>query len=165
MQITPKNTKIELDKFFKAVIKKSRSNLKKNDSIASKDLYNNMKYESKGMPNSLQATLSLEDYAKFVDQGVKGVSSGRSLSNFKYTNKKPPMRFLRTWLKRKKGVFRQRNLTQRAFAVQNIIYQRGIKPTEFYTKPFREEFANLPNELVEAYALDVEDFLEFVFKD
>ena len=159
------NLEAELERFFKDVIKESRKNLKAKNKLASKDLYNNMSFDVKQNKNSFEASLNMEDYAKFVDQGVKGVSSGKSLSGFKYTNKKPPLKFIRTWLKRKSGAFRSRGLNSAAFMVQNAIYQRGLKPTEFYSKPFEKEFKTLPQELIEAYALDVEDFLEFVFKD
>ena len=56
------------------------------------------------------------------------------------------------------------DLDSLAFRIQNTIYLKGIKPTEFYSKPFEKEFQKLPQELVEAYALDVEQFLEFLTK-
>ena len=169
------NLQNELDRFFKEVIKESRKNLIKGNNNASKELYNKIDYNIKENKNSFEADLLLPlgagqkkgdiPYGEFLDKGVKGVKEGKSLANYKYTNKKPPVKFLRTWLKRKTGKFRSRDLTSRAFAVQNIIYQRGIKPTEFFSKPFEKAFKTLPEELVEAYGLDVEDFMKFVLKD
>ena len=159
------NLEAELERFFKYVIQQSKTNLKRKDAIASKDLYNSLDYEFKVNKNSFEASLEMEDYGTFINYGVKGVKSGKSLKNYKYTTKKPPVRFLRTWLKQKSGRFRSRNLRSDAFKVQNIIYQRGIKPTEFYSKPFEKAFQTLPQELIEAYALDVEDFIEFVIKE
>lgn len=155
--------KEELDAFFKQVVRDSKKNLKANGAIASKDLYNSLKYQVKESKNSFEASLFMEDYGTFINYGVKGTKSGKSLKGYKYTNKKPPLRFLRTWLKQKSGRFRSRDLTSQAFRVQNIVYQRGIKPTEFYSKPFEKAFRSLPDELIEAYGLELDDFLNFVF--
>lgn len=156
------NVTKELERFFKEVIKQSRSNLTKGNNNASKDLYNSLDYDINIGKNSIDADFLMEDYGDFIDKGVKGTESGRSLANYKYTTKKPPVKFLRTWLKRKTKKFRSRDLTARAFMVQNVIYKRGIKPTEFFSKPFEREFKKLPDEIVEAYGLDVEDFMNFV---
>ncbi len=159
------NTEAELERFFKAVIKQSRTRLTKGKHNASKDLYNSLDYEVKVAKNSLAASFSMEDYGDFIDKGVKGVKSGKSLAGYKYTTKKPPLKFIKTWLKRKSGKFRSRGLNNLAFRVQNTIYLKGIKPTEFYSKPFENEFKKLPNEIIEAYGLDLEDFIKFVLKD
>lgn len=162
------NVEKELERFAKEVIKESKANLKRLDKKASGDLINKMGYDVNSSKNSFELGIGWPEnqgakYAPFINYGVKGVSSGKSLKGFKYTNKKPPMRFIKTWLKQKGGRFRSRNLTSDAFKVQNIIYQRGQKPTEFYSKPFEKAFADLPDELIEAYGLDLDDFLNFVF--
>lgn len=72
---------------------------------------------------------------------------------------------MRTWIKQKSGVFRSRDLRSQSFAVQNTVYQKGIKPTEFISKPFEILFRRLPDELIEAYGLDVEEFLKFTLED
>ena len=41
------------------------------------------------------------------------------------------------------------------------IFEKGIKPSLFFTKPFEKAFERLPDELVEAYGLDVEQFLKY----
>jgi hypothetical protein len=45
------------------------------------------------------------------------------------------------------------------------IKNKGIEPSNFYSRPFNLGFAKLPNELVDAYGLDVEDFLEFTISE
>lgn len=165
MKIKTINVENELDRFFKHLIKESRSNLTKQGINASKNLYRSMDYSISVGENSIDADFLIPDYGEFIDKGVRGVKSGRSLKGYKYTNKKPPVRFLKTWLKQKTGKFRQRNQDSIAYAIQNTIYQRGIKPTEFFSKPFEVAFKNLPDELIEAYGLDVEDFMEFVLND
>lgn len=161
-QIEYINVEKELDRFFKSVIKQSRSNLTKQGINASKDLYRSLRHDVNVNKNSIEADFLMEDYGDFIDKGVKGVESGRSLANYKYTNKKPPVRFIKTWLKRKTGKFKQRNQDGIAYAIQNTIYKRGIKPTEFFSKPFQNEFNKLPDEIIEAYGLDLDDFMEFV---
>ena len=47
------------------------------------------------------------------------------------------------------------------FALAKSIALQGIKPSLFFTKPFEKAFERLPDELVEAYGLDVEQFLEY----
>lgn len=164
------NVEEELLKFLNKVEKEARQNLKRGNHVASKDLYNNIKVEAKEMSNSISAYMGWPEtkggkYAEFLNYGVKGKESGKSLKGYRYTNKKPPLRFIRTWLKQKRGRFRERSLTSQAFRVQNIIYKKGIKPTEFYSKPFEKAFRELPDDLIEAFGLDVDDFLEFIFKD
>ncbi|NQY43171.1 MAG: hypothetical protein HRT87_07515 [Legionellales bacterium] len=159
------NVQAEFDRFFKAVIKQSRSNLTKGNHNTFKNLYKSLKYDFNESKNSISAFLEMEDYGEFLDKGVKGVKSGKSLAGYKYTTKKPPLRFIKTWLKKKDGRFRSRELTNRAFKVQNTIYQKGIKPTQFFSKPFEKEFNKLPDEIIEAYGLDLDDFLNFVFKE
>ena len=48
-----------------------------------------------------------------------------------------------------------------SFLISRSIYHKGIKPSLFFTKPFEKAFERLPDELVEAYGLDVEQFLQY----
>lgn len=162
MDIKYLNLENELERFFKDVIKQSRDNLKSQGINASRSLSKSLGYAVKENKNSFEADLLMEDYGEFIDKGVKGVKEGRSLAGYRYTDKKPPVRFLKTWLKQKSGKFRQRNQESIAYAIQNTIYRRGIRPTEFFSKPFEKEFKTLPDELIEAYGLDVEGFMNFV---
>jgi hypothetical protein len=172
-----KNLEDELGRFFKEVIKQSRANLTRGGNNASKRLYKEMDYTVKENKNSFEADLLFPTdekgviYGEFLNWGVKGVKSGRSLKGFKYTNKKPPVSVIKKWMRVKPIKARDRKtgkfITQEqgAFAIQNAIYQKGIKPTEFYSKPFERAFKKLPEQLVEAYGLDVDDFIEFVIKE
>ena len=160
--ITPEETAKALNKFLKAVIRKARANLKKKGINASNKLSRSFKSSYKVSPNSIEASISAEDYLPFIDSGVKGVKGGKSLKGFKYTNKMPPLRFIQTWIKQKSGKFRQRKQKQMAFLVQRKVFNYGIKPTKFFTNPFEEEFKTLPDELIEAYGLDIEKFTKAI---
>lgn len=164
MLISKKETEKALQEFVKSIVDESKENLNTKGINASGDLNKSIKGNVNVGDNSIEVTIEGENYLKFIDRGVKGVKGGRSLSGYAYTNKKPPVRFLQTWLKQKSGKFRQRNQRSIAFAIQNKIYNYGIKPTQFFTTPFEKAFERLPEDLVKAYALDVESFIEFTLK-
>ena len=107
-------------------------------------------------------------------RGAGGVR--KSTSKFKRTNNKgklwkikakdSPFKFGRSGgisAKHFKSWARSKGLSP--FAVAKAVYHQGIAKTNFFTKPFEEAFKRLPEELVEAYGLDVEDFIEFTLKD
>ena len=162
------NVNEELESFWRHVIKQSRANLTRQGINSSKDLYKSLDYELTVSENSIDTDFIMEDYGDFIDKGVKGVESGRSLSNYRYTNKKPPIKDILKWMRvkpikarnRKTGRFQEQK--QGAFAIQNAIYKKGIKPTEFFSRPFEVAFNDLPDELIEAYGLDVDQFMNFV---
>jgi len=59
------------------------------------------------------------------------------------------------------GKFAKGNYKSVAYIVAGNIYNRGIKPSLFFTKPFENSFKNLPDELIERFGLDIDDFLDF----
>ena len=104
---------------------------------------------------------------------IKGLVGTEKKYNtpFKYTNKRPPASAFSQWVVRKglkgtrdkKGRFVSRKGLQ--FAIANSVYKKGIKPSMFFTKPFEKAFKNLPKELVQSFALDMETLLETTIKD
>jgi len=166
-----KRTQEALNKFAKYVIQQSRSNLTKQKKNVSAGLYNSLDYDLKVHPNSFSLDFILADYAAFVDKGVQGKkSSYRESMNspFRYKMKRPPMQPLADWAKAKnirlrdeKGRFKRGNYRSIGFVLQKSIYEKGIKASMFFTKPFEKAFKNLPQEVIEAFGLDIEDFLEF----
>ena len=173
MQLGVKNA---LDKFGKSVVKQSRTQLSKKKKNASKALYNSIDYDLKVSKNSFQMSFSMEDYGTFVDKGVKGVGGTKADgtqwkkkrvvgSKFKYTNKKPPASAFNNWIVRKGiaprnkgGQFTTRKGLQ--FAIANSVYHTGLETTNFFTRPFEVAFKQLPDQLVEAYGLEVDTLIE-----
>ena len=51
-----------------------------------------------------------------------------------------------------------------AYLIRNSIYNKGLKPTMFFSKPFEDGFLRLPDDVIEAYGLDVENFLKYTLK-
>ena len=169
-----------LSKFTKYVVSQSRANLtRKNKNVKGK-LYDSIKGEATTSKNSIGIYFEMEDYGAYQDSGVKGKSSGNSLSTFKQggfrfgtgTGKEGGLtEGINQWVKDRRFQFKDRetgrflSYEQTAFIITRRIYQKGIEATRFFSKPFEVGFERLPEELVEAYALDVEKLLkETTFK-
>jgi hypothetical protein len=163
-------TRDALNKFAKYVIQQSRSNLSKSGKNVSKELYNSLDYDLTVSKNSFSLSLLMEDYGVFQDKGVSGTEKKYN-TPFKYTNKRPPASAFSNWVVRKglkgtrdaKGRFVSRKGLM--FAVANSVFKKGIKPSMFFTKPFEKAFKELNQELLQAYALDVEKFMATTIKD
>ena len=152
----------ELDKFRKYVIQQTKSNLTKTKKNSSKKLYNSLKGVSKVNPNSISLYFEMLDYGEFQDKGVNGKRStyATAYSFKKYKASTKMLASLDKWIVRKgiaprddKGRFINRKSLK--FAIANSIFKNGIKPSLFFTKPFEKAYKKLPNELIEAYGLDI----------
>lgn len=159
------NTKEYLNAFAKYVIQQSRSNLSKQNKNLDKKLYNSLDKEIEVGANSFRLAFLMEDYGTFQDKGVSGTQKKYN-TPFSYKSKKPPLKPITDWVKKRRFQFRKENgkfmsYQSTAFLVRNGIFKNGIKPSLFFTKPFEKAFERLPDELIEAYGLDVEQFLEY----
>ena len=170
-------TKEYLNAFAKYVIQQSRSNLTKGKKNSSKNLYNSLDSQVEVGANSFRLTFLSEDYLNFVDKGVKG-SNPKGIKNgvqkapnspYRFKSKMIPTRVLDKWTinkgiapRNKSGKFLSREGLK--FALAKSIALQGIKPSLFFTKPFEKAFERMPDELIEAYGLDVEQFLQYTLK-
>ena len=160
-----KDTQDALNAFGKYVVQQSRSKLTQSNKNASKRLYESLGYELKVMPNSFSMAFLMENYGEYQDKGVSGTEVKYN-TPYKYTNKMPPPSAFSQWVVRKglkgtrdaSGRFASRKGLQ--FAIAKSIFKKGIKPSLFFTKPFEAAFKNLPDDIVEAYGLDMENFLK-----
>lgn len=166
-----KKTEAALEAFKNFVIQQARTRLTKSKKNVSKELYNSLKGNVKVMPNSINVDFEMEDYGLFQDKGVSGKEKKYN-TPYSYTNKMPPIKPLAVWAKKKsirlrddKGKFKKGNYNTIGFLIARSIYRKGIKPSLFFTKPFEQGFKKLPNELVQQFGLDVEDFLAFTFNE
>ena len=161
-----KNVQQELNRFAKYVITQSKANLTRGKKNSSKALYNSLDYDLKVSPNSFSMSFLMEDYGVFQDKGVSGIKKKYN-TPYSYTNKMPPQSKMDKWIVRKglKGVrgkdgkFISRKSLQ--FMIARSIYNNGIKPSLFFTKPFKKAFTNLDKDIIKAYQLDVEELLKF----
>jgi hypothetical protein len=162
-----------LNDFAKYVIQQSRSNLSKGGKSNTKSLYNSLDKQIEVGANSFRLAFLMEDYAMFVDQGVRGKTSSTKAPSSPYrfgtgTGKKGGLtQGIDKWVQQKRIQFRNResgkfmSFKSTASLITRSIYNKGIKPSLFFTKPFEKAFERLPDELVEAYGLDVEQFLQY----
>ena len=164
-----------LNAFKKFVIQQSRSRLTKGGKNVDKKLYNSIDGEVKLNPNSFSLSFFMEDYGYYQDRGVKGKTStypeiakygtlaqfgsGKGKSGGLSKGIKEWVRKRRFQFRDDKGKFMSYNST--AFLITRSIWNKGLKPSLFFTKPFEQGFKKLPDELLEAYGLDVEEFLQF----
>jgi len=171
MSLDRENTERALLEFTKYVVSQARANLTRMKINSSGKLSQSLVGNVQVMPNSIKVSFPSKEYQEygiFRDKGVSGIKKKYN-TPFKYTNKRPPTRKLDSWIVKKgqaprdkKGKFLSRK--SQAFALASKIYRDGIKPTGFFTNPFEKGFERLPDIIAEAYGLDVEKFLKFVFK-
>jgi len=171
------NVEKELKNFAKYVVTKSRMNLKSSDKNSSGSLSRSLDSNVKVSKNSFQLEFIMEEYGIFQDKGVKGKSSSSKAPNspFKFgtgTGRKGGLtEGINKWVKRKKFQFRDKksgrflSYDSTAFLISRSIYNKGIAPSLFFTKPFEKAFKNLDKDIIKAYALDVEKLMEDTIKD
>jgi hypothetical protein len=155
------NRQETLDRFIKHVVSQAKKNLTTTGKNASKKLYNSIKGEAKAFPNSIGIYFDMEEYGFFQDKGVSGVKKKYD-TPFSYKSKMPPPKAFDKWTIRrgiaprgKGGQFQSRKGLN--FAIARSIFEKGIKPSLFFTKPFEAAFKNLPDDLIESYGFEVED--------
>ena len=150
------NTKRVLDKFGKYLVKESRKNLTRKKKNVTNSLYESLDYDFKAMPNSFEFDFLMNEYGEWVDKGRKA-------------GKNPPFSAIRKWVEDRRIQFRSnkgkfQTYDQTAWTIVGSIGSKGIPASNFYSRPFQLGYQKLPNEIVEAYALDVEEFLEFTIE-
>ena len=178
MRLTKTQEALEAFKSF--VIQQARSRLSKGNKNVSKELYNSLKGNVKEMPNSISVSFAMEEYGYYQDRGVKGAKStypeiGRygTLAKFgsgKSKKKGGLTKGIKEWVRARRFQFRDKktgkfmSYDSTAYLITRSVYNKGIKPSLFFTKPFEQAFKKLPDELIEKFGLDVEDFLAFTLK-
>jgi len=162
------NRQETLDRFIKHVVSQAKKNLTTTGKNASKKLYNSIKGEAKAFPNSIGIYFDMEEYGFFQDKGVSGVKKKYD-TPFSYKSKMPPPKAFDKWTVRKGlaprgkgGQFKSRKGLN--FAIARSIFEKGIKPSLFFTKPFEAAFKKLPDDLVDSYGLDVVDLFDSIMK-
>ena len=148
-----------IDKFRKYVIQQSRSNLTKQRKNVNKSLYNSINGVSKVNKNSISLYFEMLDYGVFQDKGVSGKVKKYN-TDFSYKSKMPPSKVFDKWIVRKgiaprneKGQFMSRKSL--SYLIARKIFREGIKPSLFFTKPFEKAYDRLPDEIIEAYGIDI----------
>lgn len=159
-----KQTREILNRFAKYVIQQARTNLSRGNKNSSKKLYDSLDYQIKVSDNSFGIEFLMEEYGAYQDQGVSG-KKRKFNTPFSFKSKMPPPSSLDKWSVRKgiaprdkKGRFIPRQSLN--FLIARSIFTYGIKPSMFFTKPFEKAFNDLPPELTNAFAIDIENSIE-----
>lgn len=170
------SVKDALEAFGKRVQQQARSNLSKAGKKNTGGLYNSIGYNVQVHKNSFHFGITMADYGTFIDQGVKGkTSSARApRSPFRFGSGRGQKGGLTDgiegWVKSKRIQFKDRKsgkfLSYKAtsFLITRSVYNKGIEATDFITKPFKNEFRKLPEEIVDSYGLEVDKFIKIAFK-
>tara|TARA_R110002126_G_scaffold283879_1_gene433274 strand:+ start:436 stop:981 length:546 start_codon:yes stop_codon:yes gene_type:complete len=175
-----------LDKFGKQVVKESKTDLTKKKKNASKELYNSIKYSFKEHKNSFHLSFEMSEHGKFLDKGVAGNNDPNFKGKKKTVQKSSAGYHFGSgnfkgkggeWKKRidkwmysrgiaardnKTGKFVKRDTVN--YLIRRSIFQYGTKETLFFTKPYESAFKSLPEEIIEAYGLEVDELFNNVFK-
>ena len=173
----PNNTYKTLVAFRDYVVLKAKYNLKSKDSTGALAKSLNDSKVTVGK-NSFELAFTMPKYGEFQDKGVSGVKTKYD-TPFSYKSKggvrglkgMPPTKSLDKWIVRKgiaprnkEGKFISREGLK--FAIARKIFLYGIKPSLFFTKPFKEGYDKfITKELEVAFGLDVEELLKFSLKD
>ena len=165
------NVNKSINKFRAYVIQQSRSNLSKSKKNVSKSLYNSLKSEVETEDNYILIGFSMEKYGMFQDQGVQGSKSSEKAPNspFKFTNKMPPSKPLSDWAKKRNirlrddsGKFKKGNYKTIGFLIARSIFEKGMKPSFFFTKPFNVGYKRfIDTDLINAFSQDIDTIFSY----
>lgn len=168
-----------LEKFAKGVVQQAKANLTRNKKNVTGNLYESLQYDLEVGPNSIYLRWKMDElapYWKFQDYGVQGKSSNAKApsSPFKFGSGESGMkggltRAINEWVKARRFQFRDEkgrfmSYDNTAFLITRSVYNKGIRTTSFFTRPFQLKFEQLPQEIATAYALDLKDFLQFTLQ-
>lgn len=160
--LNKENVNRVLSQFGQDVVNESRRNfLQKN---ATGKGSKSIDYDINVFKNSIGMYFEMEDYMEYQDKGVSGTER-KFNTPYAYNNKKPPTSAFDKWViirglaaRDESGRFLSRQSLK--FALSNYIFKYGIKPSLFFTKAFEKHFRDLPDEIIEAYGLDLERLME-----
>jgi hypothetical protein len=165
-----KNVNDVLNGFAQYVVDSSKNNLIVDDKGGG-DLYNSISYTPSKNQDTYLLEFLMEDYGPYVDKGVKGLTStypetASALSKFQYGSGTGPKNGLRDgikkWVAEKRFQFRDKkgkflSYESTAYIIARSIYNKGLKANLFFTQPFELGLRELPLQLKDAFALDIEN--------
>ena len=168
MKLELEATQKALSKFGKDVIIKAATYLQtRKRGYDTGKLMKSLDYDLGVAANSISLKIRMEDYGLAINEG-RGKSGGGS--GVLYPK-------ILEWVKRKglrprnsKGQYEAwRNKAQQqrgiAYVVTRKIHRFGYKGTGFFDDAFAQSYKKLPKKLIQAFALDLENFLNFTIDE
>ncbi len=157
-----KKTEAFVKKYGNQVEQEIETRLHNAGKEASGKLLSSIRYDVIERNHSIILRWFMEDYGKFVDKGVQGAESGRAgdggKSIYKFKDKMPPPKSIKSWLKLK-GI-----PESASFLIRRSIYRFGITPTNFFTIPTTRRQKQLLEGIRTNMILDAEAEIKKQFK-
>ena len=179
MQLNKVNKTIQM--FRDYVIKESKDNLKRTGHNNTSALSNSIKGEIVTEDGFTIVGFTMANYGAFVDKGVKGKTSSNKAPNspFKFGSgsgqKGGLTAGIKKWVKQKGFQFRSKeegskgrflSYDSTAYLITRSIFNKGIKPSLFFTKPFEAGYKKyIDVDLIKAFGQDVETMVDYNLKD
>lgn len=173
-----KETRIALNNYKKYVVSQSRRNLSINK-MGRSSLYKSLRGVVNNQRDRLgrfksgapQLTFYMNDYGKFVDEGVRGTKD-KDANAFAKPNKFNPRKSMidlgavkRMVLKNgATGDFTKGKQKSMLFAIAKSIHQKGIKRSLFFTKPFKKRQNRAFDQIHEGSANDITNHIVQLIK-
>src|SRR5574341_1284636 len=175
-EFKPKKSLSKLIEIGAFILEDANDNLNTSDRVSSGALASSMKIKDPvSFGNQIIMDIEMLEYWKFINDGVKGVKSGRPNSKYSFKNLFVGKRMLNNihrWLK-KEGVKaktktggkaiskrerKRRKITDvsrsTAFAIAKSVKAKGLKKTNFFTKAVAAGKKKAQQELGKSLALD-----------
>lgn len=149
------NTLDVLNDFGKFLVEEYKDNLILNDAIASGSLYDSITYIIEDRGKSIEVKLSLNEYAKYIENGRK-------------PGKFQPISAIKRWIEIKPVLPRPMSNgklptnEQLAFLIARKIGLEGIKPRPILQKSIDDVFEVMREFLEEALAKDIQEEFELI---
>ncbi len=152
-----------LDDFAKKVIQQARRNLTLFSGNKTKALHRSFNRDIIQFKESINVFIVAEDYWRFTNYGVGGIKS--SPIRLKINDFGERMRYKQGATRFKgmppPGAFKTDKINRivsdsQAFASAVKVFQHGIQPTEFFTRPFKAAFIKVSKEIEDVYGLVIE---------
>tara|TARA_R110002020_G_C15884795_1_gene739490 strand:+ start:33 stop:614 length:582 start_codon:yes stop_codon:yes gene_type:complete len=179
MDVVMTHTSKEMMRVANLWKRNAKAMLKRQGHVATGELFQSMhpklSLDKKGNP---QVDLTPDvDYWRFVDSGVKGADSspfpGQSKSPFGYSTKRPPLSVIQGWMKEKNikprdkgtGQFAKGTHKGLAFAIQESIFKRGLRPSFFISATQKRIEKKYAVPIALAYTQDLAEALKKEIED
>ncbi len=130
-------------------------------------LKNSIRADLDVFPNSFSLEFFMNAYGLFQDKGVDGTQV-RHGGKWRYKSVRwPSKKFAKSmedWarkhnvrvLRDKDGKFKKGSFKQMGYMMAWAKQRKGTKPSLFFTRPFEAAFADLPDDVVKAYGLELD---------
>ena len=169
-----------LAEYAEEFITKASDNLNSDNSISSGNLEKSIRFQTKVMGRSTTLYLYVNDYYKFINEGVKGVKGNQNTPyKFKYINpSRSHVEAIRKWI-RENGIkarvtdVKRYGATQQeskatdglAYIIARSIKKKGITGTGFWSKAFDTTFQDFGVQMSKALGADIRIDLQKIVRE